>query len=156
MFVEISDIDKVPTVKKPWGYEKWIADGEPNFKYVLKEIFFRAPYRTSIQFHKFKSETNYVKSGKGFLYYSSEPISIKKFENGGYSKKELDEKIKGLNKQELLPGMVIHIKYGCIHRIEAVEDLLIMEASTTELDDVVRLQDDSGRPDGRIESEHSD
>ena len=53
MLVDIKNINDVHTVKKPWGYEKWIADGNPNFSYALKEIFFKAPYRTSIQFHKF-------------------------------------------------------------------------------------------------------
>ena len=65
MLVDIKNINDVHTVKKPWGYEKWIADGNPNFSYALKEIFFKAPYRTSIQFHKFKEETNYVQNGKG-------------------------------------------------------------------------------------------
>ena len=47
------------------------------------------------------------------------------------------------------------IKPGCIHRIEALEDLTIIESSSIELDDVIRLEDDTGRPSGRIESEHS-
>lgn len=38
-------------VKKPWGYEKWIADGNPNFKYALKEIFLKAGNKSSLQFH---------------------------------------------------------------------------------------------------------
>jgi hypothetical protein len=41
-----------------------------------------------------------------------------------------------------------------VHRIEAATDLRLVEVSTPHLDDVVRLADDYGRPDGRVESEH--
>ena len=51
--------------------------------------------------------------------------------------------------------MVIHVKKGCIHRVEAIEDMTMLEASTIELDDVIRLQDDTERSDGRITHEHS-
>ena len=44
---------------------------------------------------------------------------------------------------------------GNIHRIQAITDILLYEVSTPHLDDVVRLQDDNKRPDGRIKEEHS-
>ena len=50
---------------------------------------------------------------------------------------------------------MIHIKPGIVHRVEAIDDLLLIEASTVELDDIFRLEDDSGRQHGRIEKEHS-
>ena len=154
MNIKILDIANVYTVEKPWGYEKWISDGKPNFKYVLKEIFFRSPFRTSIQVHKFKEETNYILSGKGILYYSQEIFDVEKYEKGGYTQDEIKKFILELKKEELTIGKVVHIKPGCIHRIEALENLTIIESSSTELDDVFRLEDDTDRKDGKIESEH--
>ena len=48
----------------------------------------------------------------------------------------------------------MHVLPGHIHRIEALEDITLMETFTTELDDVFRLQDDAARTHGRIEGEH--
>lgn len=154
MLVDIKDINNVHIVKKPWGYEKWIADGKPNFTYALKEIFFKAPYRTSIQFHKYKEETNYVQSGKGILFYSKEPIDVIAYEKNQYSKESLEKIISQLAQTELIPGKVVHLKPGCVHRVESVEDLTIIEASSTHLDDVYRIADDTGREHGRIHKEH--
>ena len=107
MLVDIKNINDVHTVKKPWGYEKWIADGNPNFSYALKEIFFKAPYRTSIQFHKFKEETNYVQSGKGILFYSKDPINIESFEKNEYSQESLK---KALSEIKYLDGHSIFLE----------------------------------------------
>jgi mannose-6-phosphate isomerase len=41
-----------------------------------------------------------------------------------------------------------------VHRVEAITDLILVEVSTPELDDVVRIEDDMGRGSGRIEAEH--
>ena len=154
MNIKILDIENILTVKKPWGYERWISDGEPNFKYVLKEIFFRSTFRTSTQVHKFKEETNYILSGKGILFYSEENFDVDKYENNEYSKEDISKFLSGLKKQELTKGKVVHVKPGCIHRIESLEDLTIIESSTIELDDVIRLEDDTDRPNGKIKSEH--
>ena len=80
---------------------------------------------------------------------------IEKYENGDYTQDEIKKFILELKKEEITVGKVVHIKPGCIHRIEALEDLTIIESSSVELDDVIRLEDDTGRPNGRIESEHS-
>ncbi len=50
--------------------------------------------------------------------------------------------------------MVFHVKPGIIHRVEAIEDLTLIESSTIELDDVYRIHDEWKRHDGKIESEH--
>ena len=47
MTIDIKELDEVKKVNKPWGYEKWIADGKPNFKYVLKEILFKSNFKSS-------------------------------------------------------------------------------------------------------------
>tara|TARA_B110000467_G_C18261895_1_gene446841 strand:- start:561 stop:1037 length:477 start_codon:yes stop_codon:yes gene_type:complete len=146
----------IKIVKKPWGSEKWLADGFPEFKYALKEIFFRAPHKTSLQFHKQKEETDYFLKGKGIFHYSETIIDIKKYENGLYSNEEINKIINNLSTIEIVPGTIIHVKPGGIHRVESIEDLIMIEASTMDLDDVVRLQDDFGRPDGHIKNEHSE
>ena len=155
MNIKILDIENVRTVKKPWGYERWISDGQPDFRYVLKEIFFRSPFRTSTQVHKFKEETNYILSGKGILFYSEEHFDVEKYESNGYSDDNIKKFLLELKTVELKRGKVVHLKPGCIHRIESLDDLIIIESSSIELDDIIRLEDDSGRENGRIESEHS-
>ncbi len=155
MTVTIKEINEVKKISKPWGYEKWIADGSPDFKYALKEIFFKANYQTSIQFHEFKEETNFVQKGEGIFYYSLEIMDIQKFKNGEYTQDHLKQIIDGMQKKVLKPGVVIHIKPGTVHRVESIEDLTIIEASTIELDDVFRLNDEWGRGHGKIDDEHN-
>ena len=120
----------------------------------MKEILFRSNFKSSIQFHEFKEETNYIQKGKGILYYSATPIDVKKFQQGKYSEEEINKLVNNLQKQDLTPGMVFHVKPGIIHRVEAVEDLTLIESSTIELDDVYRINDEWNRHDGKIESEH--
>ena len=112
-------------VNKPWGYEKWIHEG----KYVLKEICMKAGLKSSLQYHRLKDETNYILRGKGVLYYGDMQLPLKK-------------------------GVSFHIPPNGIHLVKAITDLLMIEASTPEVDDVIRLADDTNRPNGRIESEH--
>ena len=153
-FIEITDIEHAKTIKKPWGSEKWIADGAPNFKYALKEIMIRSSYQSSIQFHEHKHETTYVKSGKGFLYYNENPIDMKKFNANEYSESQIQNFIQNMKKIEISSGKIYHIKPGIIHRVEAVTDLTLIESSTIELDDVVRINDEWGRSAGKVDSEH--
>ena len=152
--IQILSCEEAKLVEKPWGWERWIADAEPSFRYALKQIFIRAPYKSSIQFHKDKQETNYVQKGRAILHYSAEPIDLDAYLNGRYSEDKIAQIIASLKSREIVPGMVFHVFPGFIHRVEAIEDLTMIEVSTTELDDVYRLQDDSGRGHGRIESEH--
>tara|TARA_B100000676_G_C18092155_1_gene861131 strand:+ start:7935 stop:9194 length:1260 start_codon:yes stop_codon:yes gene_type:complete len=154
MTIDIKELDEVKKVNKPWGYEKWIADGKPNFKYVLKEILFKSNFKSSIQFHEFKEETNYVQSGTGILHYYPEPVNIKEWKNGHYSNEEIDKILKNLKQQKLSPGVVFHVKSCMIHRVEAITDLTLLETSTVELDDVIRINDEWGRHDGKISKEH--
>lgn len=154
MTIDFKKIDEVKKVTKPWGYEKWIADGAPNFKYALKEIYFKTGYQSSIQFHEFKEETNYVQSGEGVFYYSTIDIDVKKFQNYKYSKEEIEQIITNLQKMKLTPGVVVHVKPSTVHRVKAVTDLTIIESSTVELDDIYRLNDEWNRGHGKIEHEH--
>ena len=58
--IKFENISSVKIVSKPWGHEKWIASGKPDFKYALKEIFIKKGTRSSLQFHEFKEETKFL------------------------------------------------------------------------------------------------
>jgi len=111
-------------VEKPWGYEEIIVHTD---KYVMKKIFIKAGHRLSKQFHIKKDETVYVDAGVLHLDFSREP--------GESNVRKLDE------------GESWHIKPKTIHRFCAPADtnVILIEASTPELDDVIRLDDDYGR-----------
>jgi mannose-6-phosphate isomerase-like protein (cupin superfamily) len=104
-------------VEKPWGLERHIA---VESEYVGKVIEVRAGERLSLQYHERKKETMYLLSGKAKLIVDDE---------------EFDFPI----------GSSITISPGMKHRLIAVEDIQIIEVSTTELDDVVHVEDDYGR-----------
>ncbi len=111
----------VRRVPKPWGYEIHWAVSE---RYVGKILHIDAGHALSLQYHKLKDETVYVHSGK--LLYEIEIDGV-------------------LTKREMVPGDSIHVPPGTVHRMTAIEDCDVLEASTPELNDVVRLQDNYGR-----------
>jgi mannose-1-phosphate guanylyltransferase len=140
-------------VNKPWGNELWIADGTIT-PYALKRILFKAGNRTSLQVHEYKVETNYVLSGTGKLYKSKEIFNLRSFLDQGMTPEQVKQYESTLEVIELCPGTIFNVQPGYVHRVVATTDLEFIEASTTELDDVIRLQDDAGRTHGRIQSEH--
>jgi mannose-6-phosphate isomerase-like protein (cupin superfamily) len=143
----------IKKVTKHWGYELWIADGVRT-PYASKRIMFKAGNRTSLQVHEYKFETNYVLSGTGFLYRSKEKFDIAKFLEQGMTVEQVAEYEKTLEIIPLSEGSVFDMAPGYVHRVVSTTDLEFMETSTTELDDVIRLQDDQGRTHGRINHEH--
>ncbi len=147
-------IMEIKKVSKHWGYELWIADGVRT-PYASKRILFKAGNRTSLQVHEFKFETNYVLSGTGVLHRSREPLDIAKFLEQGMTVQQVEDYEKTFEVIELKEGVVFDVSPGYVHRVIATTDLEFMETSTTELDDVIRLQDDQGRTHGRISYEHS-
>ena len=120
-------------VVKPWGHELWLNGDHP--KYCLKEISIKAGTKTSLQYHNFKEETNILFRGNILLHYETE---IK----GEYASTPLS------------PVSSIHVTPKIIHRLEALEDTLLYETSTPFLEDVIRIEDDTSRTDGRIDMEH--
>lgn len=148
--MEIMEIKKV---LKHWGHELWIADGVRT-PYASKRILFKAGNRTSLQVHEYKFETNYVLSGTGVLHRSKEPLDVEKFLQNGMTSKQVEEYETTFDVIELKEGVVFDVSPGYVHRVIATTDLEFMETSTTELDDVIRLQDDQGRTHGRISYEH--
>ncbi len=108
--------------EKPWGHEILIAQAEG---YVMKELFMLKGNRCSLQYHEKKHESFYVVAGKMKLTV-------------GDSVDKLEELI-------MFPGDSYVLPQGKIHRVEAMEDSVYIEASTDHLQDVVRLADDFKR-----------
>jgi quercetin dioxygenase-like cupin family protein len=109
-------------IEKPWGREEVI---EINDRYMMKKLTMWAGHRCSLQYHNIKCETIYVLKGQLRIY-------------SGPTQDQLDSKVYGADETiTLVPGVV--------HRMEAVEDSIYLEASTPEMDDVVRLVDDYQR-----------
>jgi mannose-6-phosphate isomerase len=109
-------------VPKPWGHELIWAHTD---RYVGKMLVIDTGKRLSLQRHEVKDESIYVLSGRLRLYLE---------DDGGVVETE-----------ELGPGDHRRVATGRIHRYEAIERVELMEVSTPELDDVVRLEDDYGR-----------
>lgn len=141
-------------VKKPWGQEIWIADGIRT-PYALKRILFKSGNRTSLQVHAHKFETNYVLSGTGMLYRSKELFDIEHFLINGLTEEQVKSYESTFECIELSEGISFDVAPGYTHRVVAISDLIFIEASTPELDDVIRLQDDQCRTHGRISNEHN-
>ena len=154
MAIELQTLDQVKLVEKPWGYEKWIQAGSNDYPFVLKELCLRAGQRTSLQVHRWKAESIIILKGTGTLLTYDADFDCVGYLNSDYNKSQIEDIINNLREIPLSPGVVFHTPPGTIHRMVATEDLVYIEASTTELDDVIRLQDDKNRQHGRIDSEH--
>ncbi|MAG28423.1 cupin [Candidatus Pacearchaeota archaeon] len=116
-------------IEKPWGHELIWAKSCSGDGYVGKILFIKAGHRLSFQYHEEKEETILVKSGT--LYLETE---------GFVDKPEKRKVIK------LEPGKTFYIAPFYTHRFMAEEnDVELIEVSTTQLEDVVRLEDDYGR-----------
>jgi mannose-6-phosphate isomerase len=119
-------VDPVRRVEKPWGHEDHFAlvDG----KYCGKALHIEAGQALSLQYHERKEETVSVQSGRLLFEVGLSEDSLESF--------------------ELLAGESVHLLPGTRHRMTALEATVVLEASTTELDDVVRLEDRYGRSTG--------
>jgi mannose-6-phosphate isomerase len=109
-------------IHKPWGHELIWARTD---RYVGKILHVRAGEALSLQYHHVKDETIMVLSGHMRLEFFADgepPSSL-----------------------ELGPREPFHIAPGLRHRMIAIEDTDVLEVSTPELDDVVRLEDRYGR-----------
>ena len=119
------------TVNKPWGKEIWL---ELNDHYCYKRIYINKGYKTSYQYHEEKIETNYIIDGKAEVWLENDEGVVEK-------------KIMG-------PGDFFNVKPPKKHRVIALTDIILQEVSTPQVDDVIRLEDDTMRADGKIEGEH--
>jgi mannose-1-phosphate guanylyltransferase len=152
--VTYTSVNQTKIVQKPWGQEKWLQPAGGAHAYALKEIILNQGFKTSLQVHQFKAETNYILEGSGQLVYYPQWFDCVRYETGGYTPEELADILDNLEVVQYGPGSVMTIDPGTIHRMIALTPLRFVEASTTQLDDVIRLQDDSNRPHGRIPQEH--
>jgi len=121
--MERETMDNVTRVEKPWGYELHWAKTD---RYVGKVIHVNKGHALSLQYHNLKDETIFLWSGK-ILFEIEE-----------------DGQLVG---REMAPGESVHVTPKTVHRMTAIEDSDIMEVSTPELHDVVRLEDRYGRSD---------
>lgn len=110
-------------VEKPWGYEIWWARTD---RYVGKLLHVKKGESLSLQYHRVKDETILIQSGKLLL------------ETRGQAEEALANRV-------MNPGDTFHITPGTVHRMTGIEDCDILEVSTPELEDVVRLEDRYGR-----------
>jgi mannose-6-phosphate isomerase len=118
----MSDTGGARRVDKPWGHELHWAVTE---RYVGKVLVIEAGKRLSLQYHEVKDESILVVSGRLRLLLEDED---------------------GVDRiEELGPGEHRRVPTGRRHRYEAIERTELIEVSTPELDDVVRLSDDYGR-----------
>lgn len=116
-------------IDKPWGYEIIWAESSGENGYIGKLLHINSGHQLSKQYHEIKEETILVNSGT--LYLST----------CGTKDNPEEEKI-----TKLFPGNTFHISPGFIHRFIANESHVeLIEVSTKELDDVVRLEDDYNR-----------
>jgi mannose-6-phosphate isomerase len=113
----------VKKVEKPWGHELiWALTDS----YCGKVLFVKAGHALSLQFHREKDESWFVQSGRAKL--------------------ELGEVGEPVLKEEVVAaGAAFHYTPGTVHRVTAIEDTTILEVSTPQIDDVVRLEDAYGR-----------
>lgn len=120
-------------VEKPWGREIWFAD-QPAYAGKVLEV--RKGCRLSLQYHERKTETLFLLSGKMMLTFRT----VEAGETPSAAQ------VSSADQYTWLPGQSVHIPVRTIHRFEALEDSVLLESSTPDLTDVVRLQDDFARP----------
>lgn len=113
----------ITRVTKPWGYEIIWARSE---RYVGKILHINAGHELSVQYHNKKDETVYLLSGQ---------IIYRVQRNG--------EEV--LDDVRLQVGESFRMIPGTIHQMVAVTDCDVLEVSTPEVDDIVRLSDKYGR-----------
>ena len=113
-------------VDKPWGHEEIFALVEGS--YVGKLLFVKAGESLSLQYHHAKDETIALVSGQ---------VEI-----------DLGDSLETLTAASLSAGDSVHVTPGMLHRLRAIEDSVLVEASTASKgwrEDVVRLEDRYGR-----------
>ena len=108
-------------VPKPWGHELVFAENE---RYAGKILHLEAGHSLSLQYHERKDETLYVLEGEAVLFV------------------EIDG---AMREVELRRGEAFRIRPNVRHRLRADRPCDIVEVSSPELDDVVRLEDNYGR-----------
>ena len=136
------DLAQVKRVQKPWGHELWYSGEGGGF--AFKQLFLACGKRLSLQYHERKRETLLLHQGEVSFYYYE----------GSFAKSE-DIDLTQIKETPLSAPTVIDIAPMTVHRLRGLSSVVLFEISTPELDDVVRVQDDSERLSGRVEEEHA-
>ncbi len=118
-------------VYKPWGKEEWI---ELNDYYCYKRIYIDAGHKTSYQLHIEKLETNYIIEGDAEVWLENNEGAVDTF--------------------IMHAGDHFTVLPGKKHRVIALTNIILQEVSTPQVDDVIRISDDTNRMDGKIDIEH--
>ncbi len=137
-------------VVKPWGYEVWYVWLKDY--HVIKKIFMKKGNKCSLQYHDEKYETNYLLSGKAKIIKGLH-INLKENKDITFKKILSTDLHKDFSETKKAPFGFTNIP-GEVHRVYSEEDYIAYEVSTPQLDDVIRVQDESSRPSGLITSEH--
>ena len=109
-------------VEKPWGYELIWAETE---EYVGKTLHINAGESLSLQYHEVKDETIFLSSGEMRFWAGASVAALEEI--------------------RLVEGEAFRVVPETIHRMQAITDCDVLEASTPHLDDVVRIEDRYGR-----------
>jgi len=121
-----AEVHPAERVDKPWGHEEIFALVEGS--YVGKLLFVSAGESLSLQYHHEKDETIALVSGQ---------VEI-----------DLGASADTLRAVSMSPGESVHVVPGTLHRLRALHDSVLVEASTADegwREDVVRLEDRYGR-----------
>lgn len=112
-------------IDKPWGWEEIL---DLNDHYCIKHLFIDGGHRLSKQYHERKTESLMLVQGEAELTLGTDG----------------DEQVATMSSAQLFP-----IPPGMVHRLKATADqgALILEVSTREPDDIIRIEDDYGRAD---------
>ena len=110
-------------VETPWGHEMVWAETD---RYVGKVLHIRRGEKLTLRYHREKDETLLVWAGSMRLTF---------FREG-----------EAPQQRDLAPGETFHVTPGLRHHMQALEDCDVFEVSTTEVDDVIRLEGPHGHP----------
>jgi len=112
-------------IEKPWGHEEVWAQ---SARYAGKLLVIKKGHRLSRQYHRVKEETIRVLEG------------VLTCEHGPYFEGDT------IYVERMPPGTIFHVPSATIHRFCAEEtDVTLLEVSTPETSDIVRLEDDYRR-----------
>lgn len=109
-------------IQKPWGEEMWITSNE---HYVFRILHIKKGASVSLQYHRKKVETLYIEKGSA-EYTIQRPGELRQV-------------------CLIRAGDILEHQPYEIHREKALEDMKIIEISTPEIDDIIRLEDEYGR-----------
>jgi mannose-6-phosphate isomerase len=143
-------IKEFKKVNKPWGHEVWFVWLKDY--HVFKRIFMKKGNKCSLQYHDEKYETNYLIDGKAKIIKGLH-IDLKEEKNKTFETILSKDLHRDYSTVSSAPYVFTNVP-GEVHRVYSEEDYTAYEVSTPQLDDVVRVQDDSNRQSGLIVSEH--